>query len=380
METNVIYIAFGGGGGGRGGGLTGDGRDDPGERVAEREREPERQPEQERQAKEEETLGGNRKSALSRDGAGGLHLQGDHRCLVDLYTRRQVARLVGVDEAKLRWWERCGLVRPSRSYGRERYYTFENLIVVRAARELVAKGCKPARIKKAIRKLCEEMPLAEKPLTKMKVYGNDRRLVIEREGREVEIDSGQILINFAVSAMASDLKHLVSLDPRAQKKVSGGRTAYEWFLEGVRLQNDEGPEAADGARKAYEKALELAPDFAPALTNIGNMKMRGGQRKEAEEIYREAIKADPYLAQPYYNLGCLKLEDGRTDVALVYLRKAQELDPEFVDVYFNLALACEYEGRKSDAAGHFRKFLELDADADSEWSSVARQHLATLDR
>jgi tetratricopeptide (TPR) repeat protein len=351
MTSNIIYVAFGGPGEKLEGGAGASSGDDVKQPA------PEKRP------------------AATAGSGSGFYLQGEHRSLVDLYTRRQVSVLVGVPEGKLKWWEKCGLIRPSRKYGREKFYTFENLIAVRAAKELTDKGCRAAKIKNAIRKLCEQLPSADRPLTKMKVCGNGRRLVIEREGQDVEIDSGQILIDFSVSSVVKCIQDRAAADA-ARKKALDGRSAYEWFLDGVRLEDEGGSDKIIEAENAYRKALEIEPDMAPAMTNLGNLKFRRDELKEAEHCYREAIRYDPYLPQPYYNLGCLKLNAGRSDLALIFLKKAHELDPDFADVCFHLALALEQEGRKEEALAHFRKFLEMEED--SSWSEIAREKLEEL--
>ena len=349
MTSNIIYIAFGGAG---------------------RSGLPEAELERDERAVRRE-----RRPAPAKDVGSGFYVKGEHRSLVDLYTRRQVAQLIGIQEGKLKWWERCGLIRPSRSSGRERLYSFEDLIAVRAAKELMDKGCRAAQIRKAIRKLLEDLPGAERPLSKMKVMGNDRRLVVEREGKDVEVDSGQLLIDFSVSSVVTKIQESVTA-AMGGKTSPDGESAYEFFLEGVQIEDTGAPDAAARAEEAYRKALELDPQLAPAMTNLGNLKFRKGDLKEAEEFYRKAILDDPYLPQPYYNLGCLKLNAGRPDLAAVYLKKTLELDPDFADVHFHLALALEQEGRKEEALAHFRKFLEMEGD--SSWSTIARQHVDQL--
>lgn len=351
MTSNIIFVAFGGGSVKNGGDVN------PGQDDGVRRNRKEKRP------------------VSSKDIGSGFQLQGEHRSLVDLYNRRQVSQLIGVSEGKLRWWEKCGLIRPSRRYGREKFFSFENLIAVRAAKELTEKGCKATRIKKAIKKLCEEIPDAGKPLTKMKVCGNDRRLVIEKEGRDVEIDSGQILIDFSVSSMVRKIQESVTAG-RGMKQSIEGKSAYEWFLEGIALEDSPEPDDIMKAEGAYRKALDLDPELAPAMTNLGNIIFRKGQLKEAEQYYRKAIRDDPYLSQPYYNLGCLKLNAGRPDIAMVFLKKTQELDPDFTDVYFHLALALEQEGRKEEALAQFKKFLEMEDD--TSWSQIARRHVDQL--
>jgi len=53
------------------------------------------------------------------------------------YTFATVSRILGVPEAKLRYWSQSGFVGPSRRRGARQTFTFQDLVAVRAAKELV---------------------------------------------------------------------------------------------------------------------------------------------------------------------------------------------------------------------------------------------------
>jgi len=356
MESNIIYLSFGNG---------------------KETQNPEKEDFQHTPtvAEDEKDENEHKKGGLEGSGSS-FHLQREHRSLIDLYKRSQVSALLGIPEGRLKWWEKCGLVKPSRKFGKEKFYTFQNLIAARAAKELTERGCRASLIKKAIQKLSEDLEYAEKPLTKMKVYGNSRRLVVESEGKEVEVDSGQVLIEFKVSSLVESIRTGAFRTPKDKEKETPQLSSLEWFLKGIKLEDEGGEEGLIKAEEAYRKALEIEPDMAPALTNLGNLKFKSGDFVQAENFYREAIKIDPYLPQPYYNLGCLKLETGRPDLAIIFLKKAHELDPSFADACFNLALAYEKEGRKEDAVFYYRKFVEMEQD--SPWSQMAREKIDLL--
>jgi tetratricopeptide (TPR) repeat protein len=292
---------------------------------------------------------------------------------MDLYSTSQVSRLLGIPEGRLRWWNRCGLIQPSEREGSRKLYSFRDLIGLKAARDLTDKGLSASRIRRVIRRLTVDLGAQRDPLVKLRVYGNDRRLVIDSDGCEVEAETGQILIDFAVSRLAEAADRTIAFDPSGRNHEP--QSAYEWFLEATELEEDSGK--WDQAEQAYRKALEIDPHLSAASTNLGNLLFRQERSKEAEELYRSAIQADPEQPQAYYNLGFLKLEQGRADLAIVFFQKALGLDPDFADARFNLGVALEREGRTPEARREFVRFLSMDPA--SAWARVARMHLERID-
>src|SRR6185295_13123810 len=86
----------------------------------------------------------------------------------------------------------------------------------------------------------------------------------------------------------------------------------------------------------YMRALELAPDFPEAHSNLGVAWRQAGNLRAAELSYREALRIRPGYAEPYNNLGNLFAIDGRLDEANECFRKAIELRPDFVSAYVHL--------------------------------------------
>ncbi|HVC10153.1 MAG TPA: tetratricopeptide repeat protein [Burkholderiales bacterium] len=59
---------------------------------------------------------------------------------------------------------------------------------------------------------------------------------------------------------------------------------------------------AAAARAAFEEALALQPEFAPALTGLGDLCANGGDHPAAAGFYRRALDAEPDLAVSHNNL------------------------------------------------------------------------------
>ncbi len=294
--------------------------------------------------------------------------------LMDLYSTNQVTKLLGIPEGRLRWWRRCGLVAPTGREGARRLYTFCDLVSLKAAKELTDRGLPAQKIHRAIRKLSADLGATRDPLIKLRVFGNDRRLVIDHEGCDVEAETGQVLIDFWVSPIAEAADRTVAFDPSG-RRAGEEMTAYDWLVRGTELEADS--QRINDAEAAFRRAIEMDPGLAAAATNLGNLLFRRDNAREAENWYRKAIQADPEQPQAYYNLGFLKLDGGRPDLAIVFLQKALSLDPAFADARFNLAVALQQEGRMDEARREFNRFLVMDPG--SPWARVARIHIERID-
>lgn len=75
----------------------------------------------------------------------------------------------------------------------------------------------------------------------------------------------------------------------------------------------------------YNKAIELAPDFAFARFNEGNLLGQEKDFQSAIDSYTEAIKAQPDFAEAYFNRGLAYLYINDTKRGLADLSKAGEL-------------------------------------------------------
>ncbi|HXU64349.1 MAG TPA: helix-turn-helix domain-containing protein, partial [Polyangia bacterium] len=66
------------------------------------------------------------------------------------YTFAAAAKILGVSESKLRYWAQVGFVGPSARRAGKPVYSFQDLVGVKAAKELTERGFKTSEIRKAI--------------------------------------------------------------------------------------------------------------------------------------------------------------------------------------------------------------------------------------
>ena len=294
---------------------------------------------------------------------------GDRDPMAALYTLRDAAKLFRLSESRLRYWEKQGFIVRSCEVSGRRYYTFQDLIGIRAARGLLDEGVALRNVHKSLRALRESLPRVVRPLSALRIVADGQNLVVRDAAGAYDPQTGQAVLDFAVDTLRDDVVRVL----QRSGQPSDHRRAYEAYLEGCRLDEDEG--SWDGAEAAYRRAIEIDPTLANALTNLGNLMFKRDRLSEAEQLYARALKIDAEQPEAHYNFGFLLFERGQVDRAVESFERALASDPAFADAHFNLAMALQELGRKDQARPHWEQYLKLDPD--SQWAEIARRHLRT---
>lgn len=282
-----------------------------------------------------------------------------------LYTVSEVARLFGFKTSRLRYWHRSGLLGPSARVAGRNYYTFQDLVGVRAAKGLLQQGVALQQVRASVDSLRRAFPDTSRPLSELRLMADGRSVLVHDDVGAYEPTTGQAVLDFSVDRLESDVVRLLHFehDDRAR--------AYEHYLEGCRY--DENERTFEQAEKAYKKALTLDPTLSNALTNLGNLEYRRGELEKAERYYRSALECDPEQPEALYNLGFLHFERDELDDAIRLFGEALGSDPSFADAHFNLAMALEEREETAAARPHWQQYLTLEPDG--AWADIAAKHL-----
>ncbi|MGB8221293.1 MAG: tetratricopeptide repeat protein [Polyangiales bacterium] len=283
----------------------------------------------------------------------------------DLYTVAEVARLFGYKPSRLRYWHRTGLLGPSARVSGRNYYTFRDLVGVRAAKALLGQGVPLQQVRRSVESLREAFPTSTRPLSELRVLTDGRTVLAQDDAGTFEPTTGQTVLDFRIDSLESDVIRVLHFDHDDRSR------AYEHYLQGCRYDEDE--RTYEQAERAYQMALSLDPTLSNALTNLGNLEYRRDQLEAAEQYYRRALECDREQPEALYNLGYLYFERDDVDEAVRLFREALQSDPSFADAHFNLAMALEERGERSAARPHWQQYLALEPAG--SWADIAENHL-----
>jgi tetratricopeptide (TPR) repeat protein len=272
----------------------------------------------------------------------------------------EVSRLLGLREARVRELVRGGLCWPGRS-GRRYAFTFQDVVVLRAAKELLDAHVPAARVRRALAALRAELPEG-RPLSGLRIFADGREVAVRDGGAAWQPATGQTVLDFALDELARDADHVARTPAGTPAGVEPGGTpaaataeAHAAFEQALELE-DVDPEAA---RDAYRRALALDPGLVDARVNLGRIVHEAGDAREAVRLYAEALARSPEDPIIHFNLA-LALEDADgADAAADHYRRALALDPDFADAHFNLAGLCELAGLKAEALRHYHAYKKL---------------------
>ena len=222
--------------------------------------------------------------------------------------------MLHLSPSTIRTLVRAGFVSPTRGPRNAWRFSFQDLIVLRAAQALVAAHVPSRRISRSMKDLRRRLP-ASMPLSGLSIAADADRVVVREGAKRWRPDSGQYLLAFEGSPADGSLAVLERAAPPVESRAS--------FME-----------------------------RAAALHEAGRL-------AEGERVYREALEAwgdDPLLL---YNLGVLLEDANRKSDAIVMYERALKQDPRFADCHYNIALLYEASGKPQQAIRHMAQYRRL---------------------
>jgi len=288
--------------------------------------------------------------------------------VTERYSLREVGKLLGLSRSIISGLIAAGFVTPTRGKRGEFRFTFQDLVLLRAAQGLAQAKLPSSRIVRALKRLRVQLPEAV-PLTGLRIEAVGDSVVVNEGSAQWQPEDGQYVMRFAIEVQrdARDVASLATAadgdrsrstaSPRLSFIEPDGtaRSKVSWFERALALDGND----VEGACTAYRNALREDDKHLFAYINLGRCLHASGRLAEAEAVYRDGLAkcgADETLL---FNLA-VALEDlHRHDDAANTYRAALERAPDMADAHYNLALLCEARGLRQEALRHLSAYRKL---------------------
>ena len=280
--------------------------------------------------------------------------------LADRYTRNEVGRILGLEEGRLRYWERLRLVRPEVRWG-QRFYSFGDLVALRSIQRITLNRVPARKLRRTVALIEQQFGGYSLPLQQLRLVELGRDVLVVPPGAERPFNPflQQWAFPFDIPARPAKLHSMA------------GPTPEEFFETALSCETKQDllPQAIEN----YQRVVELAPDWIEAHINLGVAYYQMGQLSDARAAFAAAVALDPLNGISRYNLGCTLEEMGEYDGAIEHLVRAARAMPGHADVHFNLALAYEKRGERRAARDQWTLYLRHAPNG--TWAEQARARL-----
>lgn len=275
------------------------------------------------------------------------------------FSVRDVERVLRLPQSTIRGLVKAGFVAPTRGARRELRFSFQDLIVLRAARALMDANVPKRRITKSLKELRQQLP-EELPLSGISICAVGDRVVVRDGKAHWQADDGQYVLGLDVSVDGGVLRVIERNEqseqtPAADDDAAAASDDTDWFGRAIEL---EGTNPA-AALEAYEHAVTADKGDTSAWINWGRLLHEQGKTAQAERVYRRALAESEPDALLHFNLGVVLEDLERIHDALEAYQHAIEADPGLADGHYNLARLYEALGKEQHAIRHLGQYRRL---------------------
>jgi tetratricopeptide (TPR) repeat protein len=109
----------------------------------------------------------------------------------------------------------------------------------------------------------------------------------------------------------------------------------------------------DLARKYYEQAVKLKPNYSEAINNLGTVYYATKSYRRAVSQYKKALKLAPDSASIHSNLGTAYFARNQIDLATAEFRTALKLDPNVFEHHSSYGVMLQERSVQDRAKYHY---------------------------
>jgi len=149
----------------------------------------------------------------------------------------------------------------------------------------------------------------------------------------------------------------IAVEQEGEKDHALASEVLSHFNSGVAFYNQK---QFSKAIEAYQKVIELDPNYVEAYNNLGIIYQTTGDAKSALGAYQKATEINPKYVKGYNNLGLLFLLEGRYEEALEAFQKALAINSNHIESHINLGILFKKKGQWENAIESYQKALAID--------------------
>ncbi len=116
----------------------------------------------------------------------------------------------------------------------------------------------------------------------------------------------------------------------------------------------------DDARVSCLRALEVDPNYLPAINNYGALSTEIGDLDAAIKFFRRSSLSNPEQSRVWYNLGVCYQRAEKFDEAITVLKKGNKIAPSSTEILECLGKSYQRKNEHEMAISAFRRAYELD--------------------
>jgi tetratricopeptide (TPR) repeat protein len=172
-------------------------------------------------------------------------------------------------------------------------------------------------------------------------------LDVDADHVPLRVNVGHLLIEQrALSRAQPHFAHALALQPNNSRALKG---------MGDVLAADR----PDAAVAAYERALELQPDYGRGWLALGRLHSTNDRAEAALAAYAEAAAAMPRSGAPHYNRGVVLERQGKAAEAVAAYERAVAIQPDYAVAHYNLGALHERQGELRAAEQAYQRALSF---------------------
>jgi MerR HTH family regulatory protein/Tetratricopeptide repeat len=252
------------------------------------------------------------------------------------FSTRMAARILAISPERIRYWVKRNLVKPAAVRGRHYQFTFEDLLMMRLAKELLPNRRRLQAVAQCFQRVGRMLD-ASRPVTAVKLY-EERGLILVRDGAVTfEAETGQMRFDYR-NGPSSQTINQADAPVRLRRLVDAAA----------------GLEETNPARAAqlYREYLQYRPRDGTVHHRLSALFERIGDTGSAVRHLDAAAVLEPNNAELHFDLGVLYRKLENMEQAAASFTRALECEPDLIEAHLHLAQIHEQQGQKREAMRH----------------------------